>query len=455
MLTGVIVRLVLAPITSWGADTGGFVLGDVQLLYTGSPYGSELFFNPPLAPLVQAPFVLLALFGTAPHALVDFVPSLVPAAEATGIASPLLPSPAALLAIKLPLIFADAVIGLLLYRLVRPTVGLRSAEWIAAGWLLNPLVIWTTAVHGEVDSLAVLFVLLTIWTLVHREFLLAGVCLTLGVFAKAYPLGLIPMALAYAFLLPRASPSDASRTRRVGTVGLGLLLGVIPFLPWVGNFLEIVQSGTGSPSYGGLSIVIIYNAAVPKAWASLSVIQSTQLAGPMLTLLRTLTVIAIAASPAVLLFARRDGNLTGGPEDVPLLGTIAAWCVVGILLASSAPESENMLGAVGLLLLTTKGLRRTAKIALVAISTAGLGLYFALLTPAAFFYPLAAMLGPRSIDWINAVVITYATSPGLISQGTTWLITGLLGGGALLLAWAACFDRLVPWRKWRDQWIPR
>ncbi|HEY6237874.1 MAG TPA: hypothetical protein VIZ68_01645, partial [Thermoplasmata archaeon] len=188
LLAGMAIRLALAPLTSWGIDTAGFVFGDLQLLYTGNPYTSDLFFNPPFAPVVQTPVVYLAVLLRGSQNLVSFVPGILPAAVATGMASPLVPVPAALLAIKLPIFLADALAAVLIWKLVRPRLGTTAAGWMAAAWFLNPLVIWASAVHGEPDSFAGLFMLLALWMLLSSRPFPAGVFLSCAIFSKLLPL---------------------------------------------------------------------------------------------------------------------------------------------------------------------------------------------------------------------------------------------------------------------------
>ncbi|MCI4368990.1 MAG: hypothetical protein L3K09_05450, partial [Thermoplasmata archaeon] len=64
---------------------------------------------------------------------------------------PFMPTPGILFLLKLPFILADVGVALLLY-----AVGRRSGEGrgtlLAMAWFLNPVVIWASAVHGEVDA---------------------------------------------------------------------------------------------------------------------------------------------------------------------------------------------------------------------------------------------------------------------------------------------------------------
>jgi len=440
---GLAVRLVLIPLTSWGIDTAGFVFGNLQLIYTGDPYSSDLFFNPPFAPVVQSPLVLLAVLITGSQHLVGFFPEILPAAVATGMASPLVPIPIALLAIKLPLLLSDAAVAVVLWKLVRARLGTGSATWVAAGWFLNPLVVWASAVHGEPDTFAALFMLLALWMLLTERPFPAGVFLSLAVFTKLYPLLLLPLAIA---LLATSTVGPAGREVRwrvLGRFGVGLVLGAAPFLIWMPGLVRLLTQGGGSASYGGLSVLVVYNAAVPRGWGVLGFVQSWPHAVWLLYVLMGLAAVAAVGGAVLLARDRRAGRWPVGSGATPVLAALAAWVVVGALVAAPVPQSENVVGLLPLLLLALPALGRVGRWGYVVLSAAALGLYFALLTPAAYFYPLATDLGPSAVDAINTLAIGYASSQHGLTRGIAWLVVGLLGGSALIALWLGALNKLV------------
>jgi hypothetical protein len=443
LLIGLAIRLVLAPITSWGIDTAGFVFGNLQMIYTGNPYASDLFFNPPFAPVVESPLVLLAVFFTGSQHLVVFYPGILPAAVSTGMASPLVPVPAALLAVKLPVLLSDALTTLLLWKLVRPRLGEVAAGWVAAAWFLNPLVIWASAVHGEPDSFAALFMLLALWMLLSSRPFPAGVFLSLSVFTKLYPLVLLPLAIAFLLTSPLGPLRLRERTVALGRLGVGMGVGALPFVVWVPSLLTAISQGGGTASYGGLSILVVYNAAVPRGLGPLGFIQNSPLASWALDVLMVLAVIAAIGGALLLATDRRAGRWPQGAEAVPLLAGFATWAVVGALVAAPVPQSENVVGLLPILLLAFPVLGRVGRWGYLLLSAAALGLYFALLTPAAYFYPLATDLGPSAVDWVNGVGIAYAASQHGLTRGVAWLLVGLVGGGSLLALWIGSLNRLL------------
>jgi hypothetical protein len=444
LFVGALVRFILAPLTSWAIDTPGFVLGDLQLIYTGNPYASDLFFNPPLTPVLESPTVLLALWLSGSQPLVVFYGSIAPAATATGMASPLVPTPLALLASKTPLILADLAAALVIWRMARPALGVAVANRYAALWLLNPLLIWATAIHGEADGLAALFVLLTLWMLIEHRPFPAGVFAALAIFAKGYPIVLLPLFLGVILTDPVLSAGRPERRRVALRWGAGLALGSLPFVGWIVPLLTVLTQNGNATVFGGLSVMVVFNAAVPQPFEWAHLLLAGQLAPVLLNVFRAMALVSIVGAPLAVRWYRRTGRWPEERAAVPLLAALAAWCVVGTLIAVPSPQSENMVGALALLLVATPALTATARWAYPILSSAALGLYFALLTPAAYFYPLALAIGPGAVAWVNAVGIEYAAQTGLASRGTFWLITGVAGGVCLLAVWGSILRHLVP-----------
>jgi hypothetical protein len=435
LFLGVLARLILIPLTSWGVDTPAFVLSVVSLLYTGSPYSSTLFFNPPLAPFLQAPTIWIVSTFLPGTALVPVVPAVSPAAATTGFVSPLVPSVAALVALKLPLLAADVGSTLVLFHLVRGSRGLPYAGPIAAAWFLNPILIWTSAVHGEVDGLAALFVLLLLWALLRQNALAAGACLALATFAKFYPILLAPLVVA-AFLASPPGPATGerpSRRRQLGLLGAGAAVGSLPFVIYAPELWSILTTSATVTRYGGLSLLVVYNHASPTyGWLATTPLGNGGSA--LLLLFRVLAVAAAFGSAALLLWRSYRRVDRGSPFRIELLAPAMLWVVSGAVLSTAAPQPENVIGPLALLLVLPI-LGRSTRLAYFALSAAAFTLYLALSGPGSFFYPLARALGPWAVTALNASVIDYWKLPGPITPGFLWEVSGLVGGVALLAVW--------------------
>ncbi|MCI4325861.1 MAG: hypothetical protein L3K00_08310 [Thermoplasmata archaeon] len=428
VLIGFAVRFVLAPLTAWGVDTTFFALSDSNLLFAGSAYRADTFYNPPLGPLLQLPGVaLLAQFESARN-LIPFVPGLVPVATTTGMFAPYLPSPAFLFVLKFPLLLADGAVTVLLYRLLRLEGNSKFAIVAAAAWFLNPLVIWASAVHGEVDTLGALPVVGFLYCWRVGQPFGGGLALGLGAAAKLYPALLLPLAAVLFVGTLRSTGAG----RRLGQFALGVGVAAVPFLADAPGFAEILAHQSGNNTFGGLSVLIVLNTGL-EPWAT----------GVPPALGSILAVLFVAALPATVLVttwavARRPESFARtAPGALGPVALIALTVVAAALLAVLSPQAENFVGLVPLLLLAVPVLGRAGTLATGAISSIAFAQYLSLLGPLAFFYPLARILGPGAFAAINGPTIAYGTSVGMFGQASMWVVLGLLGGATTLLVWYA------------------
>jgi hypothetical protein len=432
LLVGFALRFLLAPLTAWGLDTTFFAFSDTNLLFAGSAYRADTFYNPPLGPIVELPGVALLAVLVPAHQLIQFVPGLVPVATTTGMFAPYLPSPLFLLAMKTPLLLADGAVALLLYRLVRQDGSQRWATLAAAGWFLNPLVFWASAVHGEVDTLAALGVLGVLYAWRHGHPLAGGIALGLGAAAKVYPLLFLPVAV---LLFAGRLGSEGAR-RRVLLFVAGFGIAVLPFLVDLAGLAQIVAHQSGNNNFGGLSVLIVLNTGL-EPWA----VGLPPVVNSLAALVFVVTLPATVALAAWLVVRRPDRFGRQQPNSLGRVAMVGTAILGASLLAILSPQAENLIALIPLLFLAVPVLGRSAKYAAAAVSAFGWAQYLSLLGPLAFFYPLAQLLGPTAISALNAETIGYGTSVGLFSQVSMWVALGILGGIAILLTWG----RIVGW----------
>jgi hypothetical protein len=117
-------------------------------------------------------------------------------------------------AVKMPAICADIIITFLLYA-VAERYG-RRAYPTALAYALNPLSIYTTAIHGQFDSLPLLCMTMAL-LFYDRDDVRAGTWLGIGAAFKTWPLLVLPALLA--------------RRRRV------VVIALTPILMWIGALL--------------------------------------------------------------------------------------------------------------------------------------------------------------------------------------------------------------------------
>lgn len=443
LLAGLVLRLVLAPLTSWGGDTLGFARTGLLTLYSGNPYSGGTWFDPPLAPILSSPTMAIVTWIWGPDGLFQTIPALRPVALAYGYPT-VQPVPAALLAWKLPLIVADLVGAIAIYYLARTHVPRISADLAAAAWMLNPLVLWVSAVHGEVDGLASALVLAAIVAGTTRHWYSAGLLLSLSVFAKGYTILLIPAFLVWCVVAPGPIRAmlRSSAGRAVAAV-LGFLTGVVVFWQYLPETLGILAGRASSGGvYGGVSILMLFNAVAPRGPTWWQRYASTPgQATEWLLAFQILSVGAVLATTALLAVLLR--RTTDSPHH--RFSAVFACLTVAALAAifvNPVPNSENLDVFVGLWILSLGALRvGWWSTILWGVSLAGLLEYWSLLSPLAFFYPLATLLGNGAVGIVNGVAISYFNNDPL--RGGIWLALGLIGGSLLWLALTAMIYQLV------------
>ncbi len=94
------------------------------------------------------------------------------------------------LVIKLPIIFGDFILAILLFKITKSKLAL-------ALWFLNPYVIWTSAVHGMFDVLPTLFAVFSMYFLVKKQYLESAISLAIGIGYKVFPVFILPFFLLF------------------------------------------------------------------------------------------------------------------------------------------------------------------------------------------------------------------------------------------------------------------
>jgi hypothetical protein len=97
------------------------------------------------------------------------------------------------LLIKTPLILSDLLIALLLLKMVRRFSGEEKARRHAYMWILNPYVIFISAVWGMFDTLPTLFTLLAVWLFLEGKINRSAISLAAAALLKMYSIVFAPI----------------------------------------------------------------------------------------------------------------------------------------------------------------------------------------------------------------------------------------------------------------------
>jgi len=172
-------------------------------------------------------------------------------------------------AMKIPLVICDVLVGYLVYRMVLNRTGDAQKAGIGFGlWFLCPLVIYMSAVQVQFDCLSALFALLSILLLKHDRCFLAGTIFVLGSLIKMFPAFLVLLFVAY---LLRTHRDDGQALKKLLLAVAGaLLMLVLIFLPqlldgtFMNNFSFITDRASSTATttshiltYGGAAIAFV------------------------------------------------------------------------------------------------------------------------------------------------------------------------------------------------------
>ncbi len=256
-LIGLAVRLVLAPITQFTYDPVVWYSTGNDMLAGLGPYYTKTYSYPPYWAYTYFPFLLVSTLAD-PRNLATHVSQMDWISLTLGYSSTIL-SPLSLMAIKLPLIIGDLATGLLLFRLVKEHFGVHLGRKTYIFWLFNPIVIWTSAIHGTLDVMPAMFTLLALALLLRSNYTQSGISISIAILYKLYAVYLIPL---YAILIwtsmgkePLLQGSLRPKLRRISLFVVGGFLPLVP-LSLVSVF-DLVHAVSAREAYlssmGGLS----------------------------------------------------------------------------------------------------------------------------------------------------------------------------------------------------------
>lgn len=269
MFIGLVIRLVLAGTTAWSNDISVWYqsVGDMKSgvgIYTNMTFP----YPPGLAVVAYIIFLPLALF-TRPELWGTFSELANKLSAKSWILSPVITSPFFNFYAKLPLFIAELALIYVLYLTYRQEFSVFRLKLLALLVYLNPLAIFVTAVHAQLDIVVVLTVALSILYMKNEKIFWSGLFLgiattmkiyavflflpyldiilfhyypsyhhrrSIAKFAGGFALPIIAMII-YMILQPSAAVLTFTRVSTIGFEG-SLNLGFINYIPWLHNFIS-------------------------------------------------------------------------------------------------------------------------------------------------------------------------------------------------------------------------
>ena len=144
--------------------------------------------------------------------------------------------------LKLSAVFADIVIGFIIYKILEKT-DKRKALFAASLFLFNPISIYNSAIWGQFDAVPTMFFMLSLFLLMRRNYFLSILSVFLSLYIKFSLLPLLPL---YFIILLLTAP----RVKIILHVIISILIVLALTLPisrepykWLFDF--IIANGAG------------------------------------------------------------------------------------------------------------------------------------------------------------------------------------------------------------------
>jgi Gpi18-like mannosyltransferase len=428
ILIGVVLRLVLAPLTSHPADIAVLYRAVNDMLGGLNIYTTNSFTYPPLWAYVEYPFLDLVSILTSPRALGVATNTLILPIESWKL-PPVITSPLFNLLSKIPLVAADLLIGIIIYDIVRELKNENAARFSFVLWFFNPLVIYIDSIHGQYDVLPVLMTVLSFYLFYKRRYLAAGIALGLGMLFKVYPLFLVPLYLFSAARLEKDKSIGVDKSvkqvlvswaKLVGGILLSFFMFLIPLIN--SNIIHDIFSRAILTSLGGLTPFNI--AYAPGLQWLLPYIAGR--AGVVSTSLEIILVVIILVVSL--------GSFLGQKDllETFILGHVAI--LLATYLTSFTVNPQYILWILPFLILSYGLYHRNLK-SLILISASALVFLIGLTGPLYYFYPAAVYTRLIRVESIYASANFFKNGGGLIVV----LVSGIAGVIGLLICLAGTF----------------
>lgn len=101
--------------------------------------------------------------------------------------------------LKLPAILAELAIGIFIYKLALQRLSNKIASLSAALVLLNPVLIFNSAVWGQIDGILTLLLILTVYYLNRKSLILSSIFFGLSILIKPQALAIAPIFPLFIF----------------------------------------------------------------------------------------------------------------------------------------------------------------------------------------------------------------------------------------------------------------
>lgn len=165
--------------------------------------------------------------------LSSLIPEFMPYMGIDGIYRPVAIDIVFLLSLKVILTIGDLVLSLLVYYLVKERTNDEKKSTIAFFLVfLCPVILGSSSITVMPDTLSAMFAIITIFAIKKEKIFTAGVCYSLAVWIKFFPISIAPLLITYLFALNKNNVKEAL-LKLITAIGGFFVCSLLIFIPQI------------------------------------------------------------------------------------------------------------------------------------------------------------------------------------------------------------------------------
>lgn len=231
IIVGIVLRSILGYVLTFNYDTNAWIITSGSIDAYGSIYQGNGLWYPPVWGCILAVVSFFASMLGIDQGTICY--ELAGSDSLANVSSMYVISPDYAFLFKVVLFIFDIINVWLIYRIMSRKTDSRKTVIISLLWFLCPLVIWSSAIACQIDTISVTFMLLSIYFLLDKKYFLAGSMLSFGFLTKLFPACLLFMFIAYV-LAHSSDRHDQMKNLFVGIIGTALTT-IVLLLPFIVN----------------------------------------------------------------------------------------------------------------------------------------------------------------------------------------------------------------------------
>lgn len=413
----------LAPFTMW-SDTQWFLIWSWRLLGNPGPLLSYSIYPPPFHLLTFIFIKPISMIVDPSNFAVDTPQELQEIWSRWGFKQFYVTTPIFNLVYKLPYMTTDLLIGLILYRMTEERLGNPFVSRnVFALWYINPFIMVVSSVMGQNDSIVSLAMLLSVFLLLHRSHIFAGISVSLAFLLKTYNVLTIPFLLVAIGLKRPASLSTKLAGRMDPAVlarfAAGFALPFLLLLPSLRYFGLPWQVRVTAPNLGGFTFWGVLRFSPSANWI-------IEWGYSMMNNEFILGVAIAAASTLIILLKLRDLH------NVLIFGILAV--LTSTFLGLPLVNPHNLLILLPFMILASVESRRYT-LGYWLLSCSGFVYIMFMLGPFVVTEPWVIFVQPHRVNELVQITSWYMTRSGFLTPSLNYdlmTISSTIGFGTLV-----------------------